>query len=196
MWVEIHLQLKVPRNCCQEYSDGISSFKKYTWKLLLFSHQVMFDSLWPHRLQHARPPCLPLSPGVCSSSCPLNWWCYPIISSFLPSSPSAQSYQHQSLFQWVSSSYQVAKVLELSFSISPSNEYSGWFPLRLTSWISLQSKGLSGVFSNTTVQKHQFFCALPSSLSSSHICNDYWKDQRPCPWLYGHLKVRLPQLIK
>ena len=159
MWVEIHLQLRVPRNCCQEYSDGISSFKKYTWKLLLFSHQVMFDPSWPHRLQHARPPCLPLSPGVCSSSCPLNWWCYPIISSLLPSSPSAQSYQHQSLFQWVSSSYQVAKVLELSFSISPSNEYWGWFPLRLTSWISLQSKGLSGVFSNTTVQKHQFFGA-------------------------------------
>ena len=73
-----------------------------------------------------------------------------------PSPPALNRSQHQGLFQWVSSSHQVAKVLEFQLSISPSNEYSWWSPLEWTGWISLQSKGLSGVFSNTTVQKHQF----------------------------------------
>ena len=76
-----------------------------------------------------------------------------------PSPPALNLSQHQGLFQWVSSSHQWPKYWSFSFSISPSNEYWGWFPLRLASLISLQSKGLSRVFSNTTVQTHQFFTA-------------------------------------
>ena len=74
-----------------------------------------------------------------------------------PSPPAFNLSQHQGLFQWVSSSHQVAKYCSFSFSISPSSEYSGQFPLGWTAWIPLQSKGLSSVFSNTTVQRHQFF---------------------------------------
>ena len=82
--------------------------------MLLFSHIVMSDSLRPHGLQHARLLCPSLSPGVCSNSCPLSWWCHPTISSLsTPSPPSLNLSQHQGLFQWVGPSYQVAKVLEL-----------------------------------------------------------------------------------
>ena len=85
-----------------------------SWELLLFSHPFMSDSLRPHGLQHARPPCPSPSLGVCPSSCPLNWWCHPTISSSVAPSPLALSLsQHQGLLQWVSSSHQVAKVLEL-----------------------------------------------------------------------------------
>ena len=80
-----------------------------------------------------------------------------------PSPPAPNSSQHQSLFQWVSSSNEVAKVLEFSFSIIPSKEHPGLISFRMDCWISLQSRGLSRVFSNTTVQKHQFFGAQPSS---------------------------------
>ena len=86
-----------------------------------------------------------------------------------PSPPAPNSSQHQSLFQWVSSSNEVAKVLEFSFSIIPSKEHPGLISFRMDCWISLQSRGLSRVFSNTTVQKHQFFGAQPSSQSNSHI---------------------------
>ena len=81
-----------------------------------------------------------------------------------PSPPAFNLFQHQDLFQWVSSSHQVTKVLELQLHISPSNEYLGW-----TGWISLQSKGLSRVFSNTTVQKHQFFSALHNIVLHRYI---------------------------
>ena len=77
--------------------------------------------------------------------------------------------QHQCLFEWVSSSHQVAKVLSFSFNISPSNEHPGLISFRMDWWISLKSNGLSRVFSNTTVQKHQFFSTLLSSQSNSHI---------------------------
>ena len=80
---------------------------------------------------------------------------HPLLS---PSPPALNISQHQDLFKWVSSSYQVAKVLSFSFNISPSNEHQDWSPLGWSGWISLQSKGLSRVLSNTTVQKHQFFC--------------------------------------
>ena len=84
------------------------------WMLLLFSHSVMSNSLWPRGLQHTRLPCPLLSPGVCSNSCPLSQWCHPTISSCVATSPPALSLsQHQGLFQWVNSSHQVAKVLEL-----------------------------------------------------------------------------------
>ena len=91
-----------------------------------FSWSVMSHSLWPHGLQHARSPCLLPTPGVYSNSCPLSRWCHPIITS------SAFSFsQDQGLFQWVSSSYQVAKVFEFQLSISPSNEYSGLISFRM-----------------------------------------------------------------
>ena len=86
-----------------------------------------------------------------------------------PSPPTFNLSQHQGLFKWVSSSHQVAKVLEFQLQYQSFNEYQDWFPLGLTGWISLQSKGLTRVFSNTTVQKHQFFSAQPSSQSNSHI---------------------------
>ena len=120
-----------------------------------FSGSVVSDSLRPHGLWHARPPCPSPTPRVCSNSCPSNQWCHPAISSLL--SPSAFNLsQHQGLFQWVSSSRQVTKVLwaSASASVLPMND---WFPLGMTDLISWQSKGLSRVFSNTSVQKHQFF---------------------------------------
>ena len=115
-------------------------------------------------------------PGACSNSCPLSRWCHPTISaSVAPFSSGLQSFPasgSQGLCQWVGSSHQVAKVLELQ--LQPQSfewvfSIQGWFPLGLTSLISLQSKGLSRVFSNTTVQKHQFFSAQPSLWFDSHI---------------------------
>ena len=77
-----------------------------------FSRSVMSDSLQPHGLQHNRPPCPSLTPGVYSNLCPLSWWCHPTISSSSPSPPAFNLSQHQSLFRWVNSLHQVAKVLE------------------------------------------------------------------------------------
>ena len=91
---------------------------------------------------------------------------HPLLS---PSPPTFSLSQHQALFQWVSSLHRVTKVLELHFSISHSNDIQDWFPLGLTGLISLHSKGVSRVFSNTTVWKHQFFGTLPSLWSNSHI---------------------------
>ena len=116
--------------------------------LLLFSRQVMSDSLWPHGLQHAWLPCSSPSPDACSNSCPLSQWCHPTISSSVaPSPPAFGLSQHQGLFQWVSSSYQVAKGLELQLQHQSFQEYSG-FSLGWTGLISLKSKGLSRVFSS------------------------------------------------
>ena len=96
-----------------------------------FSRSVLSDSLRPHELQHARLPCPSPTPGVCSNSSPSSQWCHPTISSLSsPSPPAPNPSQHQGLSQWVSSSHQVAKVLELQFSISPSNEYSGLISFR------------------------------------------------------------------
>ena len=91
---------------------------------------------------------------------------HPLLS---PSPPAFNLCQHQGLFKWVNSSHQVAKVLEFQLQHGPSNEYSGWIPLGLNNWISLQFKGLTRVFSNTTVQKHQFFGTQLSLQSNSHI---------------------------
>ena len=117
------------------------------------------DSLQPHGLQHTRLLCPSPTAGVYSNSCPLSRWCHLTISSSVaPSPPTFNLSQHQGLFLWVSSSHQVAKVLEfqLQTSILPMNTQD-WFPSGWTGWIFLQSKGLSRVFSNTTVQKHWFF---------------------------------------
>ena len=109
----------------------------------------MLSRIWPHGLQHARPSCPSSSPGVHPNPCPLSWWCHPLLS---PSPPALNLSQHQGIFKWVSSLHQVAKVLE--FQLMNTQD---WFPLGWTGWIFLQSKGLSRVFSNTTVQKHQFY---------------------------------------
>ena len=143
-----------------------------SWALLLvfYSHSVMSDSLQPHELQHVRLPCPSPSPGVCSNSCPLSRWCHPTISSsFALFSFCLQSFQHQSLSQWVSSLHQVAKVFGASVSASVlQKNIQDWLPLGWTGWISLQSKGLSRVFSSTTIQKHKFFGAQLSLWSKSH----------------------------
>ena len=203
--------------------------------LLLFSLQVMSDSSRPHGLQHARHPCPSLSPGVCPSSCLLNQWYHPTISSFvtLNTFSSVQSLSCVWLFvtPWIITACQASlpitnswnllklmfikavmpfshlifchpllllppippstrvfssestlcmrwpKYWSFSFSISPSNEHPGLSPLGWTGWIFLQFKGLSRVFSNTTVQKHQFFSAQLSLQSNSHIHT--WPLEKP-----------------
>ena len=97
----------------------------------------MYDSLWPHALQHARLPCPSPSPRVCSNSCPLSWWCHPtILSSPIPSPSALNLSQHQALFQWVGSLPQVARVLEGPSPISSSSEYSSLISFR-TDWFDL-----------------------------------------------------------
>ena len=135
-----------------------------------FSRSVVSDSSRPHGPQHARPACPSPTPGVYSNSSPLSWWFHPAIHPLLsPSPPAFNLSQHQHLFKWVSPSHQVAKILEFQLQHQYFQCTQDWFPLGWTGWISLLSKGLSRVFSNTTVQKHQFFGAQPSSQSNSHI---------------------------
>ena len=127
-----------------------------------FSRSAVPASLQPHEPQHARPPCPSPTPGVGSNPCPLNWWCHPAISSsvlpfssHLQSFPASGSFQMSQLFASGGQSIGVSA----SASVLPMNTQD-WSPLGCTGWISLQSKGLSRVFSNTIVQKHQFFSAF------------------------------------
>ena len=144
--------------------------------LLFFSHLVMSDSLHHQGLQYTRIPCPSPSPGACSNSCPLSWWCHPAISSSVVSSPPALNLsQHQGLFHELVLHIRLPKYW--SFSFSSSNEYSGLISFRIDWLITLQSKGLSRVFSNTTVQKHQFFSTQPSLWSISHI--HAWSLEKP-----------------
>ena len=126
-----------------------------------FSCSVVSDFLWPHGMQHTRPPFPSPTPGVYSNSCPLSRWCYPTIStSVIPFSSCLQSFPAYGSFpmsQLFASGGQNIGA-SASASILPMN-IQDWFPLGWTGWISLQSKGPSRVFSNTTVQKHQFFSA-------------------------------------
>ena len=140
-------------------------------QLLLFSCSIMSNSLQPHGLQNSRPPCPSPSPGPCSNSCPLSWWCHSTIlssvvafSSCLQSFPASGSFPKSWLF---ASGVQSIKASVLA-SVLPVNS-QGWFPLGLTGLISLLTKGLSRVFSSTTIQKHLFFGAQPSLWSNSHI---------------------------
>ena len=144
-----------------------------------FSCSVVSDSLRPHELQHTRPPCPSPTVGIYPNLCPLSQWCHPTISSSVisfsscpQSFPELGSFQMSQLFVWGGQSI---GVLALT-SVLPMNAQDispfGW-----TSWISLQSKGLSRVFSNTTVQKHQFFSAQSSSQSKSHIHT--WPQEKP-----------------
>ena len=123
-----------------------------------FSCSVVSNSLWPHGLQHARLPCPSTTPGACSNLCPLSQWCHPTISSsVVPFSSCLQSFSASRSFpmsQFFASGGQSIGV-SASASVLPMN-IQDWFPLGLTSLISSQSKGLSRVFSNTTIQKHQF----------------------------------------
>ena len=135
------------------------------------SHSVVSDSLRPHGLQHARPPCPSSTPGVHPNSCPSSRWCHPAISSsVVPFSsclqplPASESFPMSQLFAWGGQSTGASALA----SFPPKNTQS-WSPSEWTDWISLQSKGLSGVFSNITVQKHQFFGTHLSSQSNSHI---------------------------
>ena len=144
-----------------------------------FSGSVMSDSLWTHELQHASPPCPSPTPGGYPNPYPLSWWCHPTISSSVvpffscpQSFPASGSFQISQLF---ASSGQ-----SIGVSASPSillMNIKDWSPLGWTGWISLQSKGLSRLFSNTTVQKHQFFSAQLSSQYNSHIHT--WPLEKP-----------------
>ena len=132
----------------------------HSWQLLSsvqFSRSVMSDSLWPWGLQHTRPPCPSPTPGVYSNSCPLSQWCHPTTSSsVVPFTSCFQSFPASGSFQmsqYFASGGQSIGV-SASTSVLPMN-IQDWFPLGWTGWISLQSKRLSRVFSNTTIQKHQ-----------------------------------------
>ena len=144
-----------------------------------FSRSVVSVSLWPHDSQHTRPPCPSPTPRVHLNSCPLSQWCHPAIScsvipfcSCLQSFPTSGSFQMSQLFTWGGQSIGVSA----STSVLPMNTQD-WSPFGWIGWMSLQSKGLSRVFSNTTVQKHQFFGAQPSSRSNSHIHT--WPQEKP-----------------
>ena len=163
----LHLLALVPKNRRKNGWNALRFFFKFS---VQFSHSVMSDSLWLYELQHARPPCP--SP---------NTWSLPklmsielvihltILSLSSTSPPAFNLFQHQGIFKtqlfvWGGQSIGVSA----STSVLPKN-IQDWSPLGWTAWISLQSKGLSRIFSNTTVQKHQFFRAHPSSQSKSHI---------------------------
>ena len=163
---------------------------EYMVSSVQFSRSVLFDSLWPHGLQNARPPCPSPTPGVHSNSRPLSRWCHPTISSIvilfsscLQSFSASGSFQMNQFFASGGQSIRVSA----SASVLPIN-IQDWFPLGWTGWISLQSKGLSRVFSNTTVQKLHFFSIQPSLWTNSHIHT--WLLQKPYFWLHGPLSAK------
>ena len=143
-----------------------------TFNLLLFSYSVVSKSLGPHELQHARFPCPSLSPRIWPNSFPLSYWRYiTISSSAAPFSSWPQSF-------WASRSFLARRLFlsggqsfgaSASASVLPMN-IQGWSPLGLTNLISLKSKGLSRVFSSTTIRKHRFISTQPYLWSNSHIC--------------------------
>ena len=148
-----------------------------------FSRSIVSDYLPPHGLQHTRPPCPSPTPGVYPNSCPSSQWCHPTISSsVVPFSsclqffPASGSFLMSQLFASGGQSIGVSA----SASVLLMN-IQDWSPLGWTGWISLQSKALSRGFSNTTVQKHQFFSTQLSSQSNSHIHT--WPLEKPQPWL-------------
>ena len=156
-------------------SESMSGIKSVSQ----FSRSVVSDSLWPHESQHARPPCPSPTPGVYLNSCPSSPWCHPAISSsVIPFSscplslPASGSFPVSQLFAWGGQSTGISALA----SAFPKNTQD-WSPSEWTGWIFLQSKGLSRVFSNTTVQKHKFFSAQPSSQSNSHIHT--WPLEKP-----------------
>ena len=144
-----------------------------------FSCSVMSDSLRPHESQHTRPPCPSPTPRVHPDSGPSSQWCHPAISSSVipfsscpQSLPASESFPMSRLFAWGGQSTGASALA----SFLP-KKFQGWSPSEWISWISLQSKGLSRVFSDTTVQNYQFFGAQPSSQSNSHIHT--WPQEKP-----------------
>ena len=144
-----------------------------SWQIssVQFSHSVLSDSLWPHGPEHTRLPCSSPTPRVYSNSCPSSQWCHPAISSSvvlfssrLQSFPASGSFPMSQLFTWGGQSIGVSA----SASVLPMNTQD-WSPLGWIGWISLQSNGLSRVFYNAIVQKHQFFGTQLPSQSNSHI---------------------------
>ena len=143
------------------------------------SRSVVSNSLQPHESQHTRPPCPSPTPGVHSDSCPSSQWCHQAISSSVipfsscpQSLPASESFPMSQLFAWGGQSTGGSALA----SVLPKKS-QGWSPSKWTAWISLQSKGLSRVFSNTTLQKHQFSGTQPSSQSNSHIHT--WPQEKP-----------------
>ena len=154
-------------------------FSSIQFSSVPFSCSVVSDSLWPHESQHARPPCPSPTPGVHSDSRPSSPWCHPAISSsVVPFSscrqflPASESFPMSQLFAWGGQSTGVSALA----SFLPKKS-QGWSPSEWTGWIFLQSKGLSRVFSNTTVQKHQLFGVQLSSQSNSH--SHTWPQEKP-----------------
>ena len=157
----------------------LQSLRLLSDQISQISRSVMSDSLRPHELQHTRPPCPSPTPRVHSDSRPSSQWCHPAISSSgvpfssCPQSlPASESFPMSQLFAWGGQNTGVSALA----SFLPKKS-QGWSPSEWTGWTSLQSKGLSRVFSNTTVQKHQFFSAQPSSQSNSHIHT--WPQEKP-----------------
>ena len=161
-------------------TSGLESFKNIQTSVLAqLSHSVGSNSLWTHESLHASPPCPSTTPRVHLNSCPSSRWRHPAISSsVVPFSscpqfpPASESFPMSQFFTWGGQSIRVS----VAASVLPMN-IQDWSPLEWTGWISLQSKGLSRVFSNTTVQKHQFFSAQLTSQSTSHIHT--WPLEKP-----------------
>ena len=161
--------IREPQSCWRNIP--ITNSICYVIHSVHFSHSVMSSSLQPHGLQHTRPPCPSPTPEACSNSCPSSQWCHPTISSFvvlfsscLHSFPATLSFLMSLFFTTVGQSIDASG----SDSVLPMN-IQDWFPLALTGWIFLQSKGLSRVLSNTTVQNHQFFITHHSLRCNCHI---------------------------
>ena len=174
----------------QCFHQCMSDIRKVFRTSVQFTHSVVSNCLWPHGPQNTRSPCPSSIPEVYPNSSPLNWWCHPTISSSVfPFSSCLQYYPASGSFpmsQLFTSGGQSTGV-SASASFLPMNTQD-WSPLGWTGWISLQSKGLSRVFSNTTLQKHQFFSTQLSSQSNSHIHT--WPLEKPQLWLDGHFLTK------
>ena len=163
------------------YCNLLIKWGLYNWsEFCSIQSSVMSDSLHPHGLQHTRLLCPSPTSRAYSNSCSLSWWCHPTISSsvgrfsHLQSFPASGSFQMSQFF--ASGAQRFGVGVSASASVLPM-KIQDWFLLRWTGWISLQSKGLSRVFSNTTVQKHQFFSAQLSYSPILIPLHDYWKNQ-------------------
>ena len=189
-WAFVRIQwLQQPRGslpniCCGYWLIESKSCRKTLHKYVKnasvqFSCSVVSNSLWRHESQHTKPPCLSPTPRVYSNPCSSSQWCHPTFSSSVipfsycsQSIPASGSFPVSQLFTWGGQSTGVSA----STSVFPMNTQD-WSPSGWTGWISLKSKGLSRVFSNTIVQKHQFFGAQLSSQSNSHIYS--WLMEKP-----------------
>ena len=162
-----HMHVPFPQLWWKLFVKSVHSFHLFS---LFFIRSVVSDSLQPHGLQHARLPCPSPFPRACSNSCPSNWWCHPTISSsVIPFSSCLQSFPASGSFPVspLSASGSQSIRASASASVLPMN-IQGWFPLGLTGLIALLSEGLSRVFSNTIVEKHQFLRSAFFMVQPSH----------------------------